>query len=67
MQGSLNIEQICRLSGVRRADFYRSLQEQIRVEEDMEMRSVIQQIAVEHRRRYNYRRVAVELRRPGCR
>jgi len=35
------------------------------VEEDMEVRSAIQQIAVEHRRRYGYRRIAAELRRRG--
>jgi hypothetical protein len=29
----------------------------------MEVRSVIQQIAVEHRRRYGYRRISAELRR----
>jgi putative transposase len=65
MQGSLSIEQMCRLSGVSRAGFYRSLQEQMPVEEDMEVRSMIQQIAVEHRRRYGYRRIAAELRRSG--
>jgi putative transposase len=31
----------------------------------MEVRSVFQQIAVEHRRRYGYRRVSAELRRRG--
>ena len=31
----------------------------------MEVRSVIQQIALEHRRRYGYRRIAAELRRRG--
>jgi putative transposase len=35
------------------------------VEEDMEVRAAIQQIAVEHRRRYGYRRIAAELRRCG--
>jgi transposase InsO family protein len=35
------------------------------VEEEMEVRSAIQQIAVEHRRRYGYRRIAVEPRRRG--
>jgi len=29
----------------------------------MEVRNVIQQIAVEHRRRYGYRRISAELRR----
>ena len=36
------------------------------MEEDMEVRAAIQQIAVEHRRRYGYRRIAAELRRCGC-
>jgi putative transposase len=31
----------------------------------MEVRSVIQQIAVEHRCRYGYRRISAELRRRG--
>ena len=65
MQGSLSIEQMCRLSGVSRAGFYRSLQERMPVEEDMEVRSAIQKIVVEHRRRYGYRRIAAELRRRG--
>ena len=65
MQGSLSIERMCRLSGVSRAGFYRCLQERMPVEEDMEVRSAIQQIAVEHRRRYGYRRIAAELRRRG--
>jgi putative transposase len=67
MQGSLSIERMCRLTGVSRAGFYRCLQEQRPVEEDMEVRSAIQQIAVEHRRRYGYRRIAAELRRSGMR
>jgi len=48
MQGGLGIERMCQLAGVSRASFYRSLQEQMPVEEDMEVRSAIQQIAVEH-------------------
>ena len=51
-QGSLSIERMCQLVAVSRASFYRSLQEQKPVEEEMEVRSAIQQIAVEHRRRY---------------
>jgi transposase InsO family protein len=65
VQGSLSIEQMCRMTGVSRASFYRCLQEGTPVEEDMEVRSAIQQIAVEHRRRYGYRRIAAELRRRG--
>jgi hypothetical protein len=47
LQGNLSIEQMCRLTGVSRAGFYRSLQERLPVEEDMEVRSAIQQIAVD--------------------
>src|ERR1700704_934733 len=65
LQGSLSIERMCRRAGVSRSGFYRSLQERAPVEEDMEVRSVIQQIAVEHRRRYGYRRISAELRRGG--
>ena len=65
LQGSLSIERMCQLAGVSRAGFYRSLQERAPVEEDLEVRSVIQQIAVEHRRRYGYRRISAELRRRG--
>ena len=65
MQGSLSIERMCQLARVSRAGFYRSLQERMPVEEDMEVRSAIQQIALEHRRRYGYRRVTAELRRRG--
>jgi transposase InsO family protein len=65
LQGSLSIERMCQLVGVSRAGFYRFLQGRAPVEEDMEVRSVIQQIAVEHRRRYGYRRISAELRRRG--
>jgi len=68
MQGSLSIERMCQLAGVSRAGFYRSLQERGGpVEEEMETRSAIQEIAVEHRRRYGYRRITAELRRRGMR
>ena len=36
MQGKLSIERMCQLAGVSRAGFYRSLQEQEPIEEDME-------------------------------
>jgi putative transposase len=65
MQGNLSIERMCQLAGVSRAGFYRSLQAQDPVEEDMEVRSVIQNIFTEHKRRYGYRRVSRELRRRG--
>ena len=65
MQGALGIERMCQMAGVSRASFYRSLQERSPAEEDMEVRSAIQEIALEHRRRYGYRRIAAELRRRG--
>ena len=65
LQGSLSIERMCQLAQVSRAGFYRSLQERLPVKEEMEVRSTIQQIVLEHRRRYGYRRVTAELRRRG--
>jgi putative transposase len=65
LQGNLSIERMCQLVQVSRAGFYRWVQERRPVEEEMEMRSLIQQIAMEHRRRYGYRRVSAELRRRG--
>jgi transposase InsO family protein len=65
LQGNLSIERMCQLAQVSRAGFYRSLQEKQPVEEEMEVRSTIQQIVLEHRRRYGYRRVTAELRRRG--
>jgi transposase InsO family protein len=50
---------------VSRRGFYRSLKEQQPAEEEMEVRSTIQQIALEHRRRYGYRRITAELHRRG--
>ncbi len=65
VQGSLSIERMCELARVSRASFYRSLKEQRPAEEETEVRSTIQQIALEHRRRYGYRRISAELRRRG--
>jgi len=36
------------------------------VEEEMEVRSAIQRIAVEHRRRYGYRRITADCVGAGC-
>ena len=63
--GHLSIERMCDLAQVSRAGFYRSLRVNHPVEEDMEVRSAIQGIAVAHRRRYGYRRITAELRRRG--
>ncbi len=65
LQGNLSIERMCQLAQVSRAGFYRLLQEQEPVQEEMEVRSTIQQIVLEHRRRYGYRRVTAELRHRG--
>ena len=65
LQGSLIIERMCQLAGVSRRSFYRPLKERQPAEEEMEVRSAIQQIALEHRRRYGYRRITAELRRRG--
>jgi transposase InsO family protein len=65
MQGSLSVERMCALAQVSRAGFYRSLQEHRPIDEEMDVRSLIQQITVEHRRRYGYRRMTRELRRRG--
>jgi putative transposase len=65
LQGGLSIERMCELAPVSRPGFYRWLQEPQPVEEEMEVRSLIQQIAIEHRRRYGYRRISAELRRRG--
>jgi putative transposase len=65
LQGGLSIERMCQLAEVSRAGLYRWLQEPQPEEEEMEVRSAIQQIALEHRRRYGYRRIAAELRRRG--
>lgn len=65
LQGSLSIERMCQLAQVSRAGFYRYLQDRGPAQEDVEVRSTIQAIAVEHRRRYGYRRITAELRRRG--
>jgi putative transposase len=56
---------MCWLARVSRAGYYRHLAQRHPDEEDLEVRSAIQEIALSHHRRYGYRRVAVELRRRG--
>jgi putative transposase len=65
LQGSLSVERMCQLAQVSRASFYRSLQQQEPNQAEMEIRAAIQEIFLEHRRRYGYRRVTKELRRRG--
>jgi putative transposase len=65
LQGNLSVERMCQLVQVSRASFYRSLKEQAPDREEMELRAAMQQIFLEHRRRYGYRRITKELRRRG--
>jgi transposase InsO family protein len=65
LQGRLSIEHMCQLVVVTRRGFYRSLRQREPAEEETEVRSLIQQIALEHRRRYGYRRITAELHRRG--
>ena len=65
LQGAISVERMCQLAQVSRAGFYRSLQQQAPDEEELEVRGAIQQIFLEHRRRYGYRRISQELRRRG--
>jgi transposase InsO family protein len=65
LQGAISVERMCQLAQVSRAGFYRSLQQQAPDEEEMAVRVAIQQIFLEHRRRYGYRRISQELRRRG--
>ena len=65
MQGALSVDRMCGLTGVSRAGFYRWLAEGEPDFEEMEMRATIQTIAMEHNRRYGYRRITAELRLRG--
>ena len=57
LQGRLSIEHMCQLVALSRRGFYRSLRQREPAEEETEVRSLIQQIPLEHRRRYGYRRI----------
>ena len=65
MQGGLSIERMCRLADVSRGGFYRSCEHKVPPQDEMELKAVVQEIVLEHRQRYGYRRVAAELRRRG--
>jgi transposase InsO family protein len=56
---------MCELAEVSRGGYYRQFREKAPQEEAMAVRAAVQQIALEHRRRYGYRRVTAELRRRG--
>jgi putative transposase len=65
VQGSLSVARMCQMAWVSRAGYYRSFRQHSPVEEEMAVRSAIQQVVVEHRRRYGYRRVALDLEKQG--
>lgn len=65
LQGNLSIERMCQLAQVSRAGFYRAYQESEPEQEELDLRSTIQAIFLEHRRRYGYRRITQALRRRG--
>ena len=65
LQGNLSIERMCQLAQVSRAGFYRTYQEREPLQEELDLRSTIQALFLEHRRRYGYRRITKELRRRG--
>ena len=63
LQGNLGVARMCKLAEVSRAGFYRFLEQEAPVELEVELRSLIQQIVLEHKRRYGYRRVTKALAR----
>jgi transposase InsO family protein len=65
LQGNLSVERMCYLSRVNRAGFYRYLKGTAPRVEKTEVRSVIQQIVLEHRRRLGSPRVTRELKERG--
>ena len=65
LQGKLSVERMCTLADVSRAGFYRWLHKRRPGVEETVVRAAIQEIAVEHHRRYGYRRISAELRHRG--
>ena len=65
LQGNLSIERMCELAQVSRAGFYRAYQQAEPAQEELDLRATMQQIYLEHRQRYGYRRLTKELRRRG--
>jgi putative transposase len=61
----LGVERMCQLAGVSRASYYRHWDTVAPEEAEMAVRASIQKVVLAHRRRYGYRRVAVDLRRQG--
>jgi putative transposase len=61
----MSVTRMCELAGVSHAGYYRDLQDKVPQEEEMEVRSAIQEIFLEHHGRYGRRRITAELRRRG--
>ena len=65
LQGSIGVERMCQLAEVSRAGFYRYLRRGWQWEEEVALRSAVQDVVIDHRWRYGYRRVTEELRARG--
>ena len=65
LQGNLSVERMCHLGRVNRAGFYRHLKGKAPQREKTEVRSMVQQIALEHRRRLGSPRMLRELKNRG--
>ena len=65
LQGKLSVERMCALAQVSRAGFYRWLGRKQPGVEEMAVRASIQEVAVEHNRRYGYRRITAALGHRG--
>jgi putative transposase len=65
LQGGLSIERMCQLAEVSRVGFYRYLRAGWPAEEEVDLRSAVQDVVLEHRWRYGYRRVTAELQARG--
>jgi putative transposase len=63
-QGALGIERMCALTGVSRASYYRHWRRVAPGREQIELRDVLQRLALGHRH-YGYRRLTALLRRDG--
>jgi len=65
LQGKVSVERMCALAQVSRAGFYRWLQSKQPGVEETVVRAAIEEIAVEHHRRYGHRRITAALRHRG--
>ena len=63
-QGALSIDRMCTLTGVSRASYYRHWRQVTPRREEIELRDVLQRLAIAHRH-YGYRRLTELVRRAG--